>query len=293
MEYKDLKSSMLIGIIIAIMAWGAYRLLFWFLDYNVPFETFRSEMAVFITMGIAGAIFFIVALGIGYKKTKGEVASRLSREEAEIRFRIVRLKDGDLKEDLKEQAVELRQEFELLFAGDLLKNDKTFVEDWREVMLAARTRLLIEEQRLLSNNQTNIEAAMWMVILGVGLPAYYIFFVSDVGKNSGFEVFFAAYWPIFSVVIVFEIIAIFFLRLYAQTAQRIERKQNEITNIELRLTSGLMLSEKTNKDKFAELAETLSKEERNFILGKNESSAVLDTDKLIEITSKFTPKIGG
>ncbi len=292
MKYKDFMLMVITSVFLTFIAWGGYRLLLLAIGSPVPFQTWQSEMAAFLPVVIVFSGLFMLGFAVTNKESIGYVLNRFKVEEAQFRLEIVKESNIERKEWLEQKALEFSQESELLFNRGLLRKDGTFVKDWREVLLVTRKRLVYEEQRLLEDNKENLIGAMWMASLGAGLPAYYIFFVSPAGISGGFGTFFAAYWPIFSVVIIFEIVAIFYLRLYSLVERKIERNKNEITNIELRLTAGLMLFEKTNKDKFAELADTLSKEERNFILGKNESSAVLDTDKLIEIASKFTPKIG-
>ncbi len=304
---KDLKIPRLIvaGFIVAFLTWLFHRLLLFATSYFVPFTTWKIETISFGSIFV-GATFAMIALLIynrisgGDEKTKQEIMSEFGLYE--LGFRITSLKDIEKQRDeevkgrLDKYALDLRRERGSLMSENMHKIDGSFVEDWRESLLGARKRLMDEEHRLLANNKINIEAAMWMAFIGVALPIYYIFFISELGENANLWTIFASYWPIFSVVFVFEIIAGFFLRAYIQTEHRIERKQNEMTNIELRLTAGLMLSEKTNKEKFAELAGTLSKEERNFVLGKNESSAtseIIDNKKLLEIISKLAMKAGG
>ncbi len=297
-NYRDFFEAIWGGIFVSFFVWGAYRLVLLVTDYSVPFTTLQIEVLSFLPLFIGVTIAIIILILLEKKmatpkKIKRNIISKFSVLEAQVRSKIVEEKDEVEKAKLEQKALELRREHLLLLNENLQKKDGSFVEDWREVLLVSRKRLVDEEERLLLNNRVNIEVAIFTALAGISLPLYYIFSGESAGVENTFETFFASYWPIFSIVVIFEIIAMFFLRVYNQTAGRIERNKNEITNIELRLTAGLMLSEKTNKDKFAKLADTLSKEERNFILRKNESSAILDTDKLVEIASKFVPKIGG
>ncbi len=295
-NYREILGVIAGGIFASFCVWGAYRLLLSIIGYSLPFTSFQIELVSFlpIAIGITFTIFVITLLEKFFgstQKTKQEVVDKIGFEEAKIRLQIAKEKDPDEKEELEEQALELRQEYEYLTSENLRKKDETFVEDWREVLLVTRKRLVYEEQRLLASNRVNLELAILTAFAGVALPLYYIIFGESAGTDSTFETFFASYWPIFSIVVIFEIIAIFFLRVYNHTAGRIERNKNEITNIELRLTSGLMLIDIVDKKNLKSLADDLAKEERNFVLGKNESSAILDTDKLLELLSKI-PKIG-
>ncbi len=256
------------------------------------------SIVAFLSLGILGGILigsmalYLFEVISPHERIKQDVSYQFNMKYKEILDQIAKEKDPKKKKELERQAFALRQEYESRISENLQKNDGTFSTDWREVLLVTRKRLTYEEQRLLARNIANLRIGIVMASVGIIIPVYYILSGRAVDASENVGTFVASYWPFFTIVIIIEIVAIFFLRLYSLNESRLEKNKNEITNIELRLTAGLMLSEKTNKDKFAELADTLSKEERNFILGKNESSAVLDTEKLIEIASKFTPKIG-
>ncbi len=299
----DIKIPLLIvlGFITTVCTWVSYRLLLFITGSSVPFTTLKVEVISFlpifigITISLVLLLVYIKVSGAG-EDTKQEAILKFGLYES--RFRITSLKniekqiDPKAKERLDKYALDLRRERESLTSENMQRSDGSFVKDWREVLLVARRRLVDEEYRLSENSKVNREGALSLAFIGVALPVYYIFFISEAVVTSNLWTILVSYWPIFTVVLVFEIIAGFFLRAYIQTEHKIERKQNEITNVELRLTSGLMLFEKTNADKFSELAETLSKDERNFVLNKNESSAITDIDKAdidraVEIATKI------
>ena len=165
-------------------------------------------------------------------------------------------------------------------------------ENWGDTLQYAHKRLLNEEKYMERLNIANLTSGIIIAGLGVLWFLFFVFPLDRVVEFDSFINFIATYWPRFGIVIIVGIFAIFFLRLYTKTIRRIDRNRNEITNIELRLTSGLMLCDEKDRGRLKSLANELSKEERNFVLDKNESSAILDTDKLVEIASKFTPKIG-
>ncbi len=243
---------------------------------------------------------FFVAVGLRRfsnrafeNKVDQEVLNEYNAEEKKIRFKIESERDWGKKKDLVQEALELRLKYESILGISLKGNYDSLAMDWRESLLAVRRRLKDEEERLLEQNSKNLRNGVIMALVGVALPLYYIFTYGLIDENVSLGKFFSTYWPIFTIAAIIEIPAIFFLRLYSLNERRIERNKNEITNIELRLTAGLMLCDTTDKANLTSLADDIAKEERNFILSKNESSAVLDTDKLIEIASKFVPKIGG
>ena len=163
-------------------------------------------------------------------------------------------KDLDTKAHLKGQLQDLRQEYEALMSENLRRNDGIFVKDWREVLLVARKRLVNEEQRLLARNRANLTIGIIMAFFGVAVPVSYILVGGKVGASDGIWLFIINYLPALSAILIIEIVAIFFLSLYCSNERRLERNKSDLTNIELRLTSGLMLYEKANKDNFAILA---------------------------------------
>ncbi len=258
-----------------------------FVGYTIVLVVFF--LALLVCGGHLGGKFSeLLMLGIisSSERAKQKAESKFNEEQEQIVDQILTEKDNEKKQDLEQQALALRQEYESLMSENLRKTDGTFVADWREVLLVGRKRLADEEQRLLARNRVNLRNGILMAFIGVALPASYIFWGNKTGEADGIWTFIINYLPALSVVLILEIVAIFFLRLYALTEHRIERNKNEITNIELRLTAGLMLPSATGQADFESLSNHLAKEERNFVLGKNESSAGIGVDRVAEILSK-------
>ena len=244
------------------------------------------SLLAFIALGILGGI-FLSAMGFylfevisPYERIKQDVSYQFNMKYKKILDQIAKEKDPKKKKELEQQAFALRQEYESRISENLQKNDGTFSTDWREALLVTRKRLTYEEQRLLARNIANLRIGIVMASVGIIIPVYYILSGRAVDASENVGTFVASYWPFFTIVIIIEIVAIFFLRLYSLNERRLEKNKNEMTNIELRLTSGLMLCDKTDKKNLKSLADDLAKEERNFVLGKNESSAITDSDKL-------------
>ena len=160
---------------------------------------------------------------------------------------------------------------------------KILSEDWHDVLWGAHKRLRNEEKNMQSRNVNNLITGVGSALLGFSWLLILIFLFNDAEYGDGVLDFLANYWARFSVVLILGLCATFFLRLYTQTIRRIDKNRNEITNIELRLVSGLMLYDKTNSANFSALAKIIAQEERNFVLGKNESSGGIDPSKLLEI----------
>lgn len=227
------------------------------------------------------------------KKTKQSAFSRFSDEEKEIRLKIETEKNNEKKQELEQQAFALRQEYESLLSENLLRRDGSFVTDWREVLLVSRKRLMNEEQRLLARNRVHLRIGIFMSLVAVSFLILYMLFRSQFGVNDGFGVFFSNPVPVFSIVAIIQSFSFFFLRLYIIGERELDRNKNEITNIELRLTAGLMMASASDNPDLTSLADALSKEQRNLVLDETESSAVLDSRKFIETLLKLASKGGG
>ncbi len=163
---------------------------------------------------------------------------------------------------------------------------------WGITLVASYDRLLDEGYRLRKRNRINLVLGIIVAFIGASffIGAGVISYYDETLKDLSFSNFPFYYLLCIPITVISEVLAIFFLRLYAQTEKSIERNKNELTNIELRLTASQLLED---KEKFAELADTLSKEERNFVLGKNESTGGISANKLLETLLKLTPTGGG
>ncbi len=297
----DKAQGFLIAVSVALIAASTLGLIASRINPELINETLIRSLFIFGAFGL-GAVLISFFVEIGYfvirssiERERQNTMSRFSDEENKIRRQIEEEKNEEKKQELEQQALELRQEYESLMSENLRRKDGTFVKDWREALLVARKRLQDEEQRLLARNVANLRNGIIMAFLGILLPALYLYYAlfGNVVQGSNSIVGLTAYLPVFSVVLISEIVAIFFLNLYASNERRLERNKSDLTNIELRLTAGLMLYEKANKDNFAILADNLSKEDSKFVLGKNESSGGDGTNKLLETLLKITPTGGG
>ena len=237
------------------------------------------------------------------------IRSRAEQDEERVREIDVKLKilqfnidnatsQGYDRDILSEELKRLKFEQSILISESPRGWEQEVSTVWGKTLIASRNRLLDEEQRLLARNRANLSYGVSAASVGVG-------FFMVVGATSyfngtlqelSFEKFPFYYLLGLPIVLISEVMAIFFLRLYALTEQSIERNKNEMTNIELRLTASQLVEGKTDENKFVSLSNHLAVEERNFILRKNETSATpetLDTEKLLEIISKLALKAGG
>ncbi|WP_339414281.1 hypothetical protein [Pseudomonas sp. EA_35y_Pfl2_R5] len=104
--------------------------------------------------------------------------------------------------------------------------------------------------------------------------------------TSGVEIA-AHFLPRISLVIVVEVFAYFFLKLYKQSLDEIKYFQNEMTNIESKYLGLYIATEGGLEEGVLNSINQLSSTERNFLLDKGQSTASIELKK-IEATSNGT-----
>lgn len=150
-------------------------------------------------------------------------------------------------------------------------------DDWRRVFILGRKRLIDEKERLSARSTLNLAAGVSISTVGV-MTLVYIIVNYEVPLKTEFATsILVFYGPRISLVILIQLLAAFFLRMYVGNERDIRKNNNEITNLELRLAAG-MLAQNSPKTK-DELALKLICEERNFVLNKREKSVPLDNTK--------------
>ncbi len=266
-----------------------------------------SEIFTSVVISIATIVAIILLIFINTRVASGKKTSSdffdsinmsdnffreaMDKERQELNIKLSNSQNNKIQEEtenFKQEIAKLRDRSALALTEHPSIKSSNLLKTWRDVLLSTRRRLLNEGIDMQFRNKLNMLSG----IVSAGLGTLWLFIspfsLDEINRIDGGVAFLVSYWPRVGIIIIIGVFTAFFLRLYTQTIRRIDKNRNEITNIELRLTSGLMLSEKTNTDKFAILADTLSKEERNFILGKNETSAnseTLDIERLKEIIS--------
>ena len=255
-------------------------------------------------------IFFIFLLGytvilslIGINvrsiaERKEQWTSELGLKLKLLNFEIEQETDPQRKAKLVKEYEGLKLERDLLFDESPRRFGHGVDTAWGKNLVDSHNRLYDEENRLLARNVANLSYGGIASVVGVVILLIIIGFAYFNTPTANLSLATAPfyYFLCIPISVIIGILVVFFLRLYSQTEHRLEKNKNEMTNIELRLTACQLLESKTGKDKFDSLAETLSKEERNFVLKKNESSAIpetLDNEKLLEIISKLALKAGG
>jgi hypothetical protein len=100
----------------------------------------------------------------------------------------------------------------------------------------------------------------------------------------------AHFVPRLTFVVFIEVFAYFFLRLYKLNLDDVKYYQNELTNMEAKILSCRAALLNDDKQTMKQIALTLSKTERNFVLKKGETTTELE--KLRTDTKSFSNELG-
>lgn len=180
----------------------------------------------------------------------------------------------------------------LLLADNSLKSD---ISDFKKSYSLHKLhtdmilRLESEIDRLNRRGGLNLAIGTIIALTGILSLAYFLYSAPDIVDGVDF---FIHHLPKLSFVIVVELFAYFFLRLYKNGFDEIKYFQNEITNIEMKAMSLKYAQEFKNEDMIKELAMHLMKTERNFILEKGQTTVSIEKDRLQNLTdSKITTMI--
>ncbi len=148
-------------------------------------------------------------------------------------------------------------------------------------------RLENEIERLNRRGGANLGIGSTIAISGIVVLAVFLY---D-SQYDGFKgvSFIIHLLPKFSFVLIVELFAYFFLRLYKNGFEEIKYFQNEITNIEMKTMALKYALEYKNEDMIKELSLNLMQTERNFVLEKGQTTVSLEKDKIKnESDSKLT-----
>lgn len=150
-------------------------------------------------------------------------------------------------------------------------------------------RLESEIDRLNRRGGVNLAIGTTIALTGILSLAYFLYSAPAIADGLGF---FIHHLPKLSFVIVVELFAYFFLRLYKNGFDEIKYFQNEITNIEMKVMSLKYVQEFKSEEMIKELAMHLMKTERNFILEKGQTTVSIEKDRLQNLSdSKLTNMI--
>ncbi|WP_320724614.1 hypothetical protein AB3N45_08755 [Enterobacter cloacae] len=168
----------------------------------------------------------------------------------------------------------------LLAADVSLKNDFNVLKHQVELdnhYSRIRTRLENEIDRLNTRGGVNLGIGAAIAFTGISYLAYAIINQSEYDDKLVYLMHMA---PRISFVIVIELLAYFFLKLYKNGFDEVKYFQNELTNIESKVLGIKFLKDVRNEELMGEVIKNLMATERNFVLEKGQSTVALEKEKI-------------
>jgi len=168
-----------------------------------------------------------------------------------------------------------------LLAADLsLKNDINAFKNLIEINKHYNDivyRLENEINRLNRRGGVNLVLGAFIAFCGILYLGYSV--TNPVNTKDKLE-FMLHMAPRLSFVIVVELFAYFFLKLYKNGFEEVKYFQNELTNIDSKVLAIKFLKDVKNEDLMGEVIKNLMATERNFVLEKGQTTASLEKEKI-------------
>ncbi|CAB3805416.1 hypothetical protein LMG28614_06203 [Paraburkholderia ultramafica] len=157
-----------------------------------------------------------------------------------------------------------------------------------------RQRLSAEIDALKRRGNANL--FLGILITAAGVTTLVLTLTSSpIGVASAWD-FFSHYFPRLTLVVLIELFAYFFLRLYKSNLDDVKYFQNELTNVEAKHVALQAVFFAEDKSLLAEIVKNLSNTERNHILKKGETTVELEkirveSDKINSIIKETTSSL--
>lgn len=210
------------------------------------------------------------------KALKDQISNRESLNEAissEYREELVSLlKDEILKESKSEASSEILKSIE----GKAKSINQ--LKEVEAVFYSTLERLYAEISALSRRGNLNLSLGILTTIIGLGILGYFILEIDSIPEDK--MAFIAHFIPRLSLVILIEVFAYFFLRLYKSSLSEIKYFQNEMTNSEAKLAAikcSIMTSDSASTSR---VIQALASTERNAVLEKGQTTAEIEKAKI-------------
>ncbi|EIV8646511.1 hypothetical protein M2G36_20885 [Vibrio vulnificus] len=210
---------------------------------------------------------------------------------------INQLQNGEGGEKLfsKEDKQEIQARIQAKIESEQLQEYKNHLVGIIEQELSSRSldsifeqtssRIESEIQNQAKRGNVNLLLGITTTLTGVGILGYSVFNAPQAETAISLASHFI---PRISLVLLIEVFAYFFLKLYKQSLIEIKYFQNELTNIESKYL-GVRLANGDDSSHLSDAINQLLSTERNFILEKGQTTVDLEKDKIdTERTGKLT-----
>lgn len=138
-------------------------------------------------------------------------------------------------------------------------------------------RLSREVENLAKRGNLNLILGILTTLIGLIVLGYSVFYSPE---SHTPEELLAYFLPRISLVVLIEVFAYFFLRLYKQSLSEIKYFQNEITNIEAKQLAVSIIANHNDASLITRVVESLSNTERNFTINKDQTTIDLERERL-------------
>ncbi|GEM77677.1 hypothetical protein [Vibrio sagamiensis] len=229
---------------------------------------------------------------------------KLAQLETEIAKEKSRTNEESISaEDYKNVLNEVKSDVSKKLTSDLISSFKAEVnsydafEQTQKASYQFRARVESEIRTLSSRANVNLFIGSVTTVLGISVLAYMLVvggFVYDVEHSMTGNIltdYILYYIPRLSVVLFIEVFSYFFLRLYRANLNDMKYFQNELTNIESKLTAINIAVLGDDNALKAKVVESLLATERNFVLKKGETTIDLEVSKMEVQKSVETTRI--
>lgn len=215
---------------------------------------------------------------------KREMETRLSHAEGQVELSSLNISDSQ-RTDL---VLRLRKSIEESAKGKILDEIR---DSLRENQAQQKLNSELEDRYEYTIRRFNLELAALSrrgnLNLGLGIITAVAgivllgLFVQTIKSSSGAGLaFIENFVPRVSLVILIEVFAYFFLRLYSTSLMEIKYFQNEITNVEAKFVA-LKVATHTGDEKIVgEVISQLAQTERNYILQKGQTTVDLERSRM-------------
>ncbi|UFM68553.1 hypothetical protein LO739_17170 [Leclercia adecarboxylata] len=147
-----------------------------------------------------------------------------------------------------------------------------------ELFLKTLERLKKETESLTRRGNLNLTLGILTTVIGLCLLGYFVITANDIPQDK-FE-FIVGFIPRLSLVILIEVFAYFFLKLYKSSLSEIKYFQNEMTNIEGKFVAIKCAEKIPDANVMSNIVNNIAQTERNSLLEKGQTTAEIEMAKL-------------
>lgn len=212
-----------------------------------------------------------------------EVTQRLSRVEGDVKVALESLQAGDRAQLVARLQQNIENAASEQFLDGIRKSiaeSNVHFELKRELQQQHEntvSRLDGELRALSRRGNVNLSLGITTAIVGMAILGAFVFTLSPAGDALEFA---GSFLPRISLVILVEVFAYFFLRLYSNSLIEIKYFQNEITNIDSKAMALRAAAHPGNETSMKDVILKLSQTERNYVLRKGETTVDVERSKM-------------